>query len=98
MAPCIRKEDITQKQIIEYLKSNNIGSRTIYSVLSYQQPSYHDLSKWHLSKVIEYPDYTSVSCPNAELIAERHFELPMVTSLSDDNINYIIEKLQSFFE
>ncbi|MHA2309135.1 MAG: DegT/DnrJ/EryC1/StrS family aminotransferase [Candidatus Heimdallarchaeaceae archaeon] len=98
MAPFIMKEDITQEQIIEYLKSNNIGSRSIYSVLSYQQPSYQDLSKWHLSKVIEYPEYSSVSCPNAELIAKRHFELPMVTSLTDENINYIIEKLQSFFE
>ncbi|MHA2256267.1 MAG: DegT/DnrJ/EryC1/StrS family aminotransferase [Candidatus Heimdallarchaeaceae archaeon] len=98
MAPFIMKEDITQEQIIEFLKSNNIGSRSIYSVLSYQQPSYQDLSKWHLSKVIEYPEYSSVSCPNAELIAKRHFELPMVTSLTDENINYIIEKLQSFFE
>ena len=98
MAPCIMKESVTQDQVIEYLKANNIGSRSIYSKLSYQQPAYQDLSKWYLSKVIDYPDYTKVSCSRAEFIAENHFELPMVTSLTDENINYIVEKLKKFFD
>ena len=98
MAPLVLKESVTQKQVIEYLKSKNIGSRSIYSLLSYQQPAYHDLSKWHLSRVIDYPDYSKISCPNAENIASRHFELPMVTSLTDDAIDYIVKTLQNFFQ
>ena len=97
MAPLVIKKEIRQEQIIEYLKSKNIGSRSIYSILSYQQPAYLDLSKWHLSQVIDYPDYSRTSCPNAEYIATKHFELPMVTSLTDDSIEYIVEKLQEFF-
>jgi perosamine synthetase len=97
MAPCIIKDNVSQNQIIEYLKSHNIGSRTIYTVLSYQQPSYQNLSNWHLSRVIEYPDYRTVSCPNAEFISKRHFELPMVTSLTDENMEYIFEKIEQFF-
>ena len=98
MAPLIAKKGITQEQLIEYLKSKNIGSRAFYTMLCYQQPCYKELSNWHLSRVIEYPEYSNVKCSNAESIAELHFELPMVTSLTDENINYIIETLYDFFE
>ncbi len=97
LAPLIQKEGITREQIIEYLKSKNIGSRTIYSLLSYQQPCYQDLSNWPLSRVIEYPDYSEVKCTVAENIAKRHFELPMVTSLTEENLEYIAETLKQYF-
>ncbi|MHA1201555.1 MAG: DegT/DnrJ/EryC1/StrS family aminotransferase [Candidatus Heimdallarchaeaceae archaeon] len=97
MAPLIQKEGVSQEQIIAYLKSKKIGSRTIYSVLAYQQPCYQDLSKWSLSRVIEYPDYSKVKCSIAENIAKRHFELPMVTSLTEENVDYIVETLKQYF-
>ena len=97
MAPLIQKEGISQEQIIEYLKSKNIGSRTIYSLLSYQQPCYQDLSNWPLSRVINYPDYSKVRCLISENIAKRHFELPMVTSLTEENLEYITETLKQYF-
>ncbi len=98
MAPIIQKEGIEQQQIIDYLKSKNVGSRAIYSVLSYQQPCYTDLSNWLLSRVIDYPDYSKVRCPNAEFIAKNHFEIPMVTSLNDESIDYVISTLREFFD
>ncbi len=98
MAPIIQKEGVTQQQIIEYLKSKNVGSRTIYSILSYQQPCYKDLSNWHLSRVIDYPDYSKTTCPNAEFIAQNHFELPMVTSLTDESLDYVVSTLREFFD
>ncbi|MHA1198142.1 MAG: DegT/DnrJ/EryC1/StrS family aminotransferase [Candidatus Heimdallarchaeaceae archaeon] len=98
MAPIINKEGITQQQIIDYLKSKNVGSRTIYTVLSFQQPCYTDLSNWHLSRVIEYPDYSKTKCPNAEFIAKKHFEIPMVTSLTDESIDYVVSTLREFFD
>ena len=98
MAPVINKEGITQEQVINYLKSKNIGSRTIYKVLSYQQPCYTNLSNWHLSRVIDYPDYSKTKCPNAEFIGQNHFEIPMVTSLTDESIDHVISTLIDFFE
>ncbi len=97
MAPLIQKEGVSQEQIIEYLKSKKIGSRKIYAILAYQQPCYQDLSKWPLSRVIEYPNYSKVKCSVAENIAKRHFELPMVTSLTEENVDYIAETLKQYF-
>ena len=97
MAPVILREEYSQQQVIDYLKSKNIGSRSIYSTLSYQQPCYQDLSTWYMSRVVEYPDYTKVSSPNAELIARNHFEIPMVTSLTDESLDYIVSTLKDFF-
>ncbi len=98
MAPVIRDETVTPQDMIEFLKSKQIGSRTIYSILSYEQPCYQDLSSWAFSRVIDYPDYTLVSCQNAEYVARHHFELPMVSSLSDENIHYIVDNVLDFFE
>ena len=98
MAPLIMKDGVSQELIIEYLKSKNIGSRTIYSLLSYQQPCYQDLSKWPLSRVINYPDYSKDKCSAAEKIAKQHFELPMVTSLTKENVEYIAETLKQYFQ
>ena len=95
-APIITKKDITPQKIISYLKTKNIASRTIYSVLSYQQPCFTNISDWIFSRVVDYPDYTKVSCPNAEYIATHHFELPMVSTLTDENIYYIVDSLKSF--
>ena len=97
-APVITKKDISPQKIISYLKTKNIASRTIYSILSYQQPCYTNIrNDWIFAKVVNYPDYSRVSCPNAEYIARHHFELPMVSTLSDENIYYIVDSLKSFF-
>ncbi|MHA1829869.1 MAG: DegT/DnrJ/EryC1/StrS family aminotransferase, partial [Candidatus Heimdallarchaeaceae archaeon] len=98
MAPIILSKEFSREKMIEHLKNNNIGSRSFYSLLSYQQPCYQDLSSWSFSKVIDYPDYSKVSCPNAEFVASKHFELPMVTSLTDENIEYIVTITRNFFE
>ena len=97
-APLIIKKDITPQMIISYLKKKNIVSRTIYSILSYQQPCYINISDWIFAKVVNYPDYSKVSCPNAEYIATHHFELPMVSTLSDENIYYIVDSLKFFLD
>ena len=98
MAPTIIDKAKKNSDLIAYLKEKGIYSRTIYSVLSYQQPCYLDLSNWHFSRVIDYPDYSKFTCPNAEFIANNHFEIPMVSSLTDENINYIVDTIASFFK
>jgi len=97
-APAVLKENITPDRIIDYLKSKDISSRTIYTILNYEQPAYRNIDRWPLARVVQYPDYTQVHCPNAEFIARHHFELPMVTSLSDENIAFIVETLLNFLE
>ncbi|MHA1415399.1 MAG: DegT/DnrJ/EryC1/StrS family aminotransferase [Candidatus Heimdallarchaeaceae archaeon] len=98
MTPIILNEKVKTEEIISYLKENGISSRTIYSILSYEQPSYTDLSNWHMSRVVNYPDYSKVSCPNAEFLARNHFEIPMVSTLSDEEITFIVEKINDFFK
>ncbi len=97
-APVITKKDITPQKVISYLKKKNISSRTIYSILSYQQPCYTNISDWIFAKIVNYPDYSKVSCPNAEYIASHHFELPMVSTLSDENVYYIVDSLKYFLD
>lgn len=97
-SPIIRNCDKKPQEIISILKEHNIASRTIYSVLNYEQPAYRNINDFHLARVINYPDYSKFKCPNAEYLARNHFELPMVSSLTDEQINYIIDKVKSFFE
>jgi len=97
-APLILKEGFTPEKIIQLLKTKDISSRTIYNILNYEQPAYKNIQTWPLSRVVQYPDYTSVRCPNAEFIARHHFELPMVTSLTDENITFIVDTLLDFLE
>jgi len=98
MAPVLLNEKKKPKEVIEYLKSKGVSSRTIYESLSYEQDCYKDLSNWHMSRVINYPDYSKVSCPNSEYTARNHFEIPMVSTLTDEKIQYITQTLKEFFK
>ncbi len=96
-APVINDPSITPQDLIKYLRLNHISSRTIYSVLSYEQPAYQNIDNFYMARVINFPDYSKTQCPNAEHIARNHFELPMVSSMTDDQIYYITEKLLKYF-
>ena len=95
-APVITKKGLTPQKVISYLKTKNISSRTIFPLLSYQQPCFTNISDWIFAKLVKYPDYSKVSCPNAEYIATHNFELPMMSTLTDENIYYIVDSLKSF--
>lgn len=96
-APVINNPKIQPSSIIENLKKHNINSRTIYSILSYEQPAYQNIKNFHMARVIDFPNYAKVRCPNAEYIARHHFELPMVSSLTDEQIQYIVENVIAYF-
>ncbi|MCK5345772.1 MAG: DegT/DnrJ/EryC1/StrS family aminotransferase, partial [Candidatus Heimdallarchaeota archaeon] len=82
--------------VIQFLKSKNISSRTIYNILSYEQPAYQNIHEWHMARVVKYPNYRNCHCPEAESIARNHFELPMVSSLTDENIEYIVSAIREY--
>ncbi|WP_371802837.1 DegT/DnrJ/EryC1/StrS family aminotransferase [Candidatus Lokiarchaeum ossiferum] len=98
MAPVLKDTEKTPNDVINYLKSQNISSRTIYSTLSYEQPCYKNIRDWIMARVVDYPNYSKVKCPNAEYIARNHFEIPMVSSLTDENIRFIVDSLEKFFK
>ncbi|MHA1611579.1 MAG: DegT/DnrJ/EryC1/StrS family aminotransferase [Promethearchaeota archaeon] len=97
LAPVINDHKIHPTDIINDLKSNQISSRTIYSILSYEQPAYKNIDQYLMARVVDYPDYSKVQCPNAEYIARHHFELPMVSSLTDDQIHYVFDTVMEYF-
>lgn len=96
-APIIKHPHTKPEELIQYLKDNGVASRTIYSVLNYQQPSYQNIDQWLMARVVDYPDYSKVKCENAEYLATHHLELPMVTSLTEENIQYIVDVINKFF-
>lgn len=49
----------------------------------------------HLQKVFEYLDYTYGDCPNAEYLAKRTFAIPAHEMLGNEEIEYIIESINS---
>ncbi|MHA1519952.1 MAG: DegT/DnrJ/EryC1/StrS family aminotransferase [Promethearchaeota archaeon] len=97
LAPVINDHKIHPTDIINDLKSNHISSRTIYSILSYEQPAYKNIDQYLMARVVDYPDYSKVQCPNAEYIARHHFELPMVSSLTDDQIHHVFDTVMEYF-
>ncbi len=82
--------------LIEFLREKNVLSRRIYSVLAYQQPAYRDISKWRWAKCVDYPDYTNISLPIAEEVAVTHAEVPIVPTLTREEIERVGEALQEW--
>ncbi len=76
-------------QLITYLKDNNIRSRRIYSTLAYKQPAYQNIKEWRWAKVLEYPDYSKVKTPIAKDIATTHMEIPVVPTLTQEELKYL---------
>ena len=79
--------------LIEFLKKKNILSRRIYSTLAYEQPAYQNINEWRWAKVINYPDYSKVKTPIAKDVATTHMEIPVVPTLTNEEIEHVINSL-----
>ncbi len=73
-----------REKFINYLNENNI-----YPALHYPVPC-------HLQKAYAHLKYKKGDCPNSEYLAEHCLSLPMYAELTDDEVNYIIEKINSY--
>jgi dTDP-4-amino-4,6-dideoxygalactose transaminase len=93
-----QQHQIKPKQAIEALKERGVQARPIYNTLSYQQVSFQSIQNWRWSQFVEYPNYKSISCPIAEVVAVNHFEIPVVPSLSDDEVDLVTQSLLDVFE
>ncbi|MBD3192417.1 MAG: aminotransferase class V-fold PLP-dependent enzyme [Candidatus Heimdallarchaeota archaeon] len=92
------REDLPASKVIDQLKSKDIGSRKIYDIPSYKQPAYQNINDYYYwAKFIKYPDYSKVSCPITEQVGQTHFEIPINPGVTKEQMNYIIETLQTIF-
>ena len=98
MAAIINDGSKKPTEVISLMKENGVGSRTIYNVLSYEQPSMHTIQDWIFGSVVSYPDYKSLSMPNAEYLARNHFEVPVVPALTQEDREKIVEVLHMIFK
>jgi dTDP-4-amino-4,6-dideoxygalactose transaminase len=69
----------------KFLLSHQIPSMIYYPKPLHQQPAYHT----------EYDD--RISLANSEQLSQEVISLPMHTHMSDDQRNFIIEKIRKFF-
>ena len=92
-----RDHKIKPQKAVEEFRKENILARPIYGKLSYQQESISALKEWRWANFVSYPDYSKVKCPIAESIAQNHFEIPIVPSLTDNEKESIKETIKSIF-
>ncbi len=93
-----RNHTIKPAEAVSRLRQLGILARPIYSTLSYQQESFKDLSNWRWSNYVEYPNYSNVVCPVSESIAINHFEIPIVPSLTNEEIESVKSALVEIFK
>ncbi len=94
----VRNHTIKPDEAIKKLKERNILARPIYSKLSYQQESMHNLSSWRWSKFVNYPNYSTIDLPIAQSIAINHFEIPVVPSITDEEREHIGNTIIEIFK
>jgi perosamine synthetase len=89
----------TPADIMNHLKTLDIGSRPIYDVPVHKQPAYQNITNWRWSKVgVEYPNYGQETYPITELIAANHLEIPVHPGLSDEDLSSVSEGLKAYLK
>jgi len=68
----------------KYLQDKGIGSQINYSPLVYLHPYYQNLG------------YKDGICPNAEKAANEILSIPMYASLTDEQVDYVIETIKEY--
>ncbi|MHA2028745.1 MAG: DegT/DnrJ/EryC1/StrS family aminotransferase [Candidatus Kariarchaeaceae archaeon] len=84
-----RKHEKKPTEAIKELRELGVLSRPIYSTLSYQQNNFKNINNWRWSEFVNYPNYNETECQIAEEISVNHFEIPIVPSLSDEEIEKV---------
>lgn len=73
-----------REELINYLNSNGISTGVYYPI------------PLHMQKAFEYLNYKVGSLPNSEYLAKKTMAIPAHEMLTKKEINYIIEKINSF--
>ena len=73
-----------RNELLEYLKEHEIGYGIHYPMPAYEQGLYQKLG------------YKDVRCPVAEKLCDQVISIPVHPALSEEDIDYMIEKLRDF--
>lgn len=84
-------------EAIKVLNEKGVLARPIYSILSYQQNNFKNIQDWRWADFVKYPDYNNTRCPNAEDVAVNHFEIPVVPSLTNEEIEKVRNAIAEVF-
>jgi dTDP-4-amino-4,6-dideoxygalactose transaminase len=71
-------------ELLKYLKANEIGFGIHYPMPAYEQSLYKKLG------------YKDTRCPVAEKLCDQVVSLPVHPALTEEDLDYIIEKLRNF--
>ena len=74
------------EKIVDYLGKNGIESRTYYPV------------PLHLQECFKYLDYKAGDFPVAEKLSKESFAIPVYPELTQEEKDYIVDKIKSFFD
>jgi perosamine synthetase len=74
----------SRERLMEYLQARGIGSAVHYPKAVYEQPLYQDLG------------YGKGICPVAEDVSRRVMSLPVHPSLTEQDLAYIAQTINSF--
>ena len=74
-----------KEELVQYLSDNGIGTGAFYPVPLHLQKAYKDLG------------YKAGSLPVAESVCDRSVCLPVFPELTEEETDYIIEKIRVFF-
>ena len=98
-APVLETTKYSTDGVINELRNRGIGSRRIYSLPCHKQPTYLEgIKHWRWNQFVPYPDYSKVSLPVTEKIAETHFEVPIHPGLTSDEVVNIQNALTDIFK
>jgi perosamine synthetase len=89
--PLLHSQKITRDQLIERLRENGVGSRTVYAIPCHKQETYLNMGNWRWSKFIDYPDYAKLNLPKSEEVGRRHFDIPVHPGVKEDDMNHIFD-------
>ncbi|MFC5269335.1 DegT/DnrJ/EryC1/StrS family aminotransferase [Adhaeribacter terreus] len=82
----LKIENSKRDALQHYLKEHDIPTMIYYPL------------PVHLQKAYQYLGYKKGDFPVAETLSKKVLSLPMHTELSDDQLNYITDKIRSFFK
>jgi dTDP-4-amino-4,6-dideoxygalactose transaminase len=73
-----------REELMQYLNNNDINAGLHYPI------------PCHLQKAYKHLNYDVGACPNAEYLAQHCLSLPMYAELSDSDVSYIIDIVNSY--
>lgn len=97
-APCLNSPKISRDKMVDYLKQNEIGSRTVYALPCHKQDTYINIREWRWARFVKYRNYAAMKMPNSEEIGAQHFEIPVHPSVTDQDrarIDQVVRKVLS---